>query len=131
MKHALGVVVDHSLRDIEFVGELPVIAKRQAGTWGILLISVAEGGLDAMIQSLQKHMVSIAEDCWYAHFFGNGRLTVVYQDAVFAVSDGESTMAAVQYGNDHGVPLEQLDFYPRTQAQAEAYFGLVDGALKD
>lgn len=81
------------------------------------------------MKKLQNHMIGIAEDCWYAHFFKDETLYVVYQDKVFQTTvfphDWDE---AIRHGMNHGIPMEQLDFHPRTADDAFALFGLgMDG----
>jgi hypothetical protein len=48
---------------------------------------------------------------------------VVFRDAVFEVTVDESTWAeVVEHGLARGVPPAELDFEPRTVADAEALF---------
>jgi hypothetical protein len=50
---------------------------------------------------------------------------VVFRDAVFEVTVDESTWAeVVEHGLARGVPPAELDFEPRTVADAGAVFGL-------
>lgn len=68
-------------------------------------------------------MVNINEDCWYAHFFRDQELIVVYQDRVFRATGDPSTWEEpIRYGRAHGIPLEQLDFHPRTKVDARSFF---------
>jgi len=125
VKDFWGIVVDQSLRSTDYIDELEVIAKRELGSWGMLLVCVSEDDLEGQIQALQQNMIDAKEDCWYAHFFCDKDLIVVYQDRTYHITTDPTTWAAaVQHGLDHGVLSEQLDFEPRTKAGAAAYFQL-------
>jgi len=122
-----GIVVDQSLKDKNFLQHLNVIANKQIGSWKLLLVSIPDHELEEHIQSLQHEMIDIKDGCWYAHFFKDNELIVIYQDSSFLVTiDPTSWMETVQYGLAKGFPMEQLDFSPRTKVDAATYFGLID-----
>ncbi len=118
-----GIVIDRSLRDDQILGNLNVIAKRQVGTWGFVLVSIGSDMLAATLAMLQDNMIDIHDDCWYAHFFLDPELIIVYQDRVFAVTVDRSTWTEpIEYGIAHGIPMKQLDFHPRTVMDARSFF---------
>lgn len=120
-----GIVVDQSLKDKDFIKHLNVVAKRQVGSWDLLLVSLSEHEMDGQIALLQQEMIDIKEGRWYAHFFRDNELIVVYQDRTFRMTvDPTSWTEAVQYGFNNGIPTEQLDFSPRTKIDTVTYFGL-------
>jgi hypothetical protein len=119
----LGIVIEQSLRDPLLIDGFDVVATRRGRAWTFHLVSVAPERLEQQVAALQAGMVT--DDCWYAHFFRGDELAVVYRDAVFWAGVDPATWApAVEHGLAHGVPLEQLDFKPRTEAEARAFFGL-------
>ena len=123
----LGIVIDRSLKNDNGFNGLAVMGHRQVGSWRLMLISVADEEFAAMVDMLQNSMINIHDKCWYAHFFRGTELVVVYQDRVFPVTVDRSTWTdAVHYGFDHGIPMEQLDFHPRTVKDAFSYFGVTD-----
>ena len=127
MSDYLGIVVDRSLKSEDFINYLRVVATRKAGSWRLLLVSVVAQEVDAQIQELQRNMVLVKEDCWYAHFFRDNDLIVAYQDRTFrATLEPATWVDAVQYGMDNGIPRGQLDFQPRTRADAAVYFAVRD-----
>ena len=115
----LGIIVDHSLKNKEYARQLQVLASRAIGSWRLLLVEVAAEKLADQIQSLQEYMVDIKEKCWYAHFFRQQELIVVYQDRIFPVTVQPDTWTdAIQYGLANGIPEEQLDFQPCFKSEA-------------
>ena len=127
MRDYLGIVIDRSLKNENFINCLHVVAKRQVGAWELLMVSLVDHEVNAKIESLQHNMIDVKEDCWYAHFFRDNDLIVVYQDRTFRITlDPETWADAVQYGVDNGIPIEQLDFKPRTRTDAVSYFGATD-----
>jgi hypothetical protein len=128
MQNYWGVVIDQSLKDQGYIDHLNVVAKRQVGGWGMLLTSVPADAAPVQIASLQSHMVDISNDCWYAHFFRDDELIIVYQDCTFRMTIDRLTWNdSIQYGLHHGIPLEQLDFWPCTTVDASTYFGVSVG----
>ena len=100
-----------------------MIAKRQVGTWEFVLVSVGSDMLAATLTMLQDNMIDIRDACWYAHFFLGSELIIVYQDRVVAVTVDRSTWTEpIEYGIAHGIPMEQLDFHPRTVMDARSFF---------
>lgn len=70
-------------------------------------------------------MIKIKNDCWYAHFFCEQSLIVVFQDKAFKVTiDPNSWEEVIEYGLKHNIPIEQLDFKPRTREDAMRFFEL-------
>jgi hypothetical protein len=123
----LGIIVDHSLKNQEYAMQLQVLASRSIGSWRLLLIEVEEEKLAEQIQSLQNNMVDIQGKCWYAHFFRQQELIVVYQDRIFPVTVQPDTWGeAIQYGLTNGIPEEQLDFQPCFKSEAHTLFQLTN-----
>lgn len=119
----LGVVVEQCLRDPRVLEGLHGLARRRGRSWTFHLVSVAEHELDRQVRTLQEHMVT--DEAWYAHFFRDRELVVVYRDAVFRVTIDRATWTpAVEHGLRNGIPREQLDFWPRTWQEAMDFFGL-------
>ena len=123
MTDYLGIVIEQCLRDPAAAKELRVVKTRRPRSWVFLLVEVPEHELDHQIRILQANMVS--DDTWYAHYFRENELVVVFRDAVFRLStDPSSWGPAVEHGLASGIPREQLDFTPRTRAEAERFFGI-------
>lgn len=122
MENYLGIIIEQCLKDAAVVSRFPIVSVRRGKAWTFLLASVPEQSLAEHVRLLQQHMVT--DDNWYAHYFRGNDLVVVYRDAVFPVTtDPASWGEAVAHGLAAGIPLEQLDFTPRTQAGIEAFFG--------
>ena len=120
-----GVVVEQSLVDRGALSPFEVLAELPIGAWRLLLVRVDESDLADAVAHLRAGMVPAHEESWYAHFFDDRRLVVVFQDTVFEVTpDARTWEPVVMHGLTRGVPLEQLDFDPCTVADARARFGL-------
>lgn len=115
MEDFYGIVIQQSLKDHKTADILDIVAHKMIGTWDFLFVRVREQQLHETIIELQANMIDVDLDCWYNHFFKNDALVVVYQDQVFQTTvDSQTWEDVVQYGLDHGIPIEQLDFNPRT-----------------
>ncbi|MGE5673865.1 MAG: hypothetical protein ACM3XM_08250 [Mycobacterium leprae] len=122
MANYLGIVIEQSFQDPTVLQHFSVVVRRPGG-WNFLLVEVAEADLADLIARMQAAMHR--DDKWYAHFFRGHELVVVYHDAVFLVRTDPSTwQPAVEHGLASGIPLEQLDFTPRTVEGAIQFFSL-------
>ncbi len=116
-----GIVIEQSLRNRDVLDPDQIVARKRVGSWRFLLVSVPGAQIDQHIQELQPSMVT--DDNWYAHYFRAEELIVVFRDAIFRVSiDSETWGPVVEHGLRSGIPLEQLDFKPRTVADSESFF---------
>lgn len=132
MNDYLGIVVGQSLADRACLDRATIVAERAVGSWRLLLVRVPAAEFEAHLGALQAGLVR--EDEWYAHYFRDDELVVVFHDGLFRVTTDRSTWGpAVEHGLARGVPPEQLDFTPRTVTDAEAFFGRVtrDPAVAD
>ncbi len=121
-----GIVIAQSLHDDQILGHFNVISKRRLGGWEFVLISISPDQIADTIATLQDSMVNINDDCWYSHLFRGSELIVVYQDRVFRVTADPLTWEEViGHGRVHGIPMEQLDFHPRTKEDARSFFDVV------
>lgn len=123
MNTYLGIVVAQSLQDQSLLTEFRIVATRKGQSWTIHLVSVSEEQLDAQLQLLHANLMT--DGHWYAHFFMQDQLAVVFRDAVFHVRTDPATWGPViEHGLDLGIPGEQLDFSPRTVEDAHRLFAL-------
>jgi len=119
----LGIVIRQSLPDGQVRLPARIVAERRVNPWDFLLVEVDDAGLDQHIKTLQTNMV--ADDEWYAHYFWQNELKVVFRDARFDVTlDRNTWESVIRYGLAMGIPREQLDFKPATRREALQFFGL-------
>jgi hypothetical protein len=106
-----GIIVDKSLKNKELIKKLNIIGSRKSSNgWILLKISFPERDLNKMIKIIQENLVS--KD-WYAHFYRNDELIVIFKDKVFNVTPDKSTWKPViEHGLSLGIPIEQLDIKP-------------------
>lgn len=123
MANYYGIVIEQSLANRGVCAEFTIEARRRIGSWEFLLVSVAKPELEHHVQTLQEAMRR--DEAWYAHYFSGDELVVVFRAALFRVGTDPSTWSpAVEYGLALGIPREQLDFRPRTEADVRSFFGL-------
>jgi hypothetical protein len=119
MEHWKGVVVAESFDDptiinryeVERVLVSPLFewppfkgAKPVVGRWHLYCLRCAEEDLSRF----QSHLHS----GWYAHFWKDQKLTVLFSDARFDLSlkDRSTWRRAIAHGRRHDIPERQLDF---------------------
>jgi len=123
VSHYYGIVIQQSLRTPDVPPPARVMATKRVRTWKFLLVEVPEADLDRHVRALQTAMVT--DDNWYAHYFLGETLVVVFRDAAFRVGIEPGTWGPViEHGLRSGIPLEQLDFTPRTVQDAATFFDL-------
>jgi len=112
-----GCVISESLRDHTLINRLHVwkawispheVLSDDAGSmrlWHIYWISCDEAAIDRIQRELKPWR-------WYAHFWRDRRMIIVYCDARFEVdrTDRSTWAPAIEHGRAKGIPEEQLDF---------------------
>jgi (2Fe-2S) ferredoxin len=117
----LGVIIKESLATP--VDDLPLVGSLTAAEWTLLLVRVPFESLNDHVRSIQDALVP--DEPWYAHYWKDDELVVVFSDAIFyATTDDASWGEVVEHGLGRGVPIEELDFEPHTVEDAETAFGV-------
>ncbi len=97
-----GTVVKESLKDPTILKGMMVMGHKIVGSpgdsWDLVSVS-------ASLAEVAKLKYYINDGPWYAHFWNDEELIVVFKDKVFT-----NVNEAVEYGRSIGIPLEQLDF---------------------
>jgi hypothetical protein len=107
-----GTIVKESLEDPSYVDTLKItkIAETNdadpAARWH--LYEIEEVSSD-QINEL-SHLIKPTK--WYAHFWREGDVVVVYRDRIFEYTktNAHERELAIRYGLSVGIPIEQLDF---------------------
>ena len=103
-----GIVVGGSLGK-ETADRLKVIGKRRGADFLMLKVEVEDDSISKTVALVRKSLKS----GYYAHFYGDGELIVVFQKRVFRIKPDKKTWKdAVAYGLSLGIPEKQLDFSP-------------------
>jgi hypothetical protein len=111
-----GVVIAEGLRDPAVINDLqvtrafitgeglPLDEEGAEGRWHLYWVEVSDDQIDR-IQAGTRHG-------WYAHFWRDDRLLVIYDDARFSMHrhDQATWQPAVDHGLGQGLRAEWLDF---------------------
>lgn len=118
-----GIIVEQSLADKTIIEQFDLRATRRGREWTYHLVSLDADTFPGKIARLMAAMAR--DDYWYAHFFREDELIVVYRDSLYYCStDPASWQAAIDQGLKNGIPLSQLDFYPRDIPGVQRFFSL-------
>jgi len=120
-----GIIIDREFVDKNFPESLKQFAKKQDGSWGIYGIEVEDLQLEKVINEIQKNMKT--DQAWYAHFYNDKQLIVVFKDKVFRIEPHVSSWKPIiEYGKKLNIPKEQLDFWPNRFQDEAHYFSKDD-----
>ena len=111
-----GVVIAEGLNDPALINDLqvtkafitgddqPLDEDGTQGRWHLYWVDVSDDQID-LIQATTRY-------AWYAHFWQDDRLLVVYNDARFDLHrhDQSTWQAAIDHGLEQGLRREWLDF---------------------
>jgi len=118
-----GILLDVEFENANFINNFTIFAKRKStqSEWMIYGVIVDENKIDETIKAVQKNLRS--NKPYYAHFYRNEKLIVVFKEKVFLISIDKTTWTEViEYGLSLGIPKEQLDFKPSRFQDEDTYF---------
>ena len=113
-----GIILSLSQRDKVIFRTLKIIGIKGLFLGLIRFYKVSVGGkqLSEVMNRLQANMnnrILFKKMNFYAHFYRDSELIIVYKDRVFNVGTEKSSWKeAIEYGKLLGIPANQLDFYP-------------------
>mgnify|MGYP001294803448 FL=1 len=120
-----GIIIDQEFTDQSFPNTFKVFAKKQDGSWGIYGIEVEDPKLEESIKKIQENMKG--DEPWYAHFYNDRQLIVIFKDMVFRVEPHISSWTPIiDYGRELNIPEEQFDFWPNRFQDEIHYFSKGD-----
>ncbi|MFA6082587.1 MAG: hypothetical protein WC773_04255 [Patescibacteria group bacterium] len=111
MNKYTGTIVEESLDDNRLINEFNILNTRISGAenpadrWHLYKVDATK----EQLEELSKH---IKPQKWYAHFWCDDEMIVVFRDKMFdqKVNDKNTWEPAIRYGLSHGIPIKQLDF---------------------
>jgi len=116
-----GIIIDQEFTNKSFPESFKVFAKKQDGSWGIYGIEVENTQLEEAIKNIQESMET--EEPWYAHFYNDKQLIVIFKEKVFRVKPHISSWRLIiEYGKQLNIPEGQLDFWPNRFQDEIHYF---------
>ncbi len=118
-----GIILDLQFVDPAYPEKFKIFAKKKSSTndWVIYGVEIEDADIDAVISDIRSNMN--AGKPYYAHFYNDQVLIVVFKDKVFRCSPQASSWSEViDYGASIGVPRVQLDFKPCRFRDEITYF---------
>ncbi len=118
-----GIILDVQFVDPLFPETLNYFAKKKSkiNPWTIYGVSIKAQDFERTVQTIQKNMK--LDKPYYAHFYRENELMVVFKEKIFRVASHNATWTPViDYGVKMGIPKEQLDFWPNRFQDEVHYF---------
>lgn len=115
-----GIIIDQQFTDPNFPQEFKTFAKKLDGNWVIYGIEVDTAKIEEVIAKIQRYT---KEGAWYAHFYNDQELIVVFKDTVFRVIPHKASWGPIiEYGRALAIPPDQLTFWPNRFQDEIHYF---------
>lgn len=107
-----GIVIKESLKDQSVLNKTKILGRKKSVKWTLLRVSVNENKINEVVGLVQKSLVTEPAR-YYAHFYREGKLVVVFPKKIFFLTPKmETWRPAVDYGKSLGIPEKELDFKP-------------------
>lgn len=119
-----GIILDAEFKDPKFADQFQIFAKRRSrnNPWILYGVAVEPSKIKKIIRQIQENLKINAP--YYAHFYRDGELIVVFKEKVFRITQDKSTWANAQkYGRSLGIPKEQLNFFCVSFNKEKEYWG--------
>ncbi len=113
-----GIIVSVSQKDRSIFGRLKSIGSKKVllGLIRLYKVEVREEELDEVVSAIQRNMadrILFRRQEFYAHFYRDDELLIVFRQKVFRAStDRQSWGDALAYGRSLNISGKQLDFAP-------------------
>jgi len=106
-----GIIIKEGLKDPSMLNEMKILGRKSTTIGTLLRVEVEEDRIHATVKLVQMNLLK--EPVYYAHFYRDQELIVIFPEKVFHLTpDKETWKAAIEYGKSVGVPVEELDFKP-------------------
>ena len=125
-----GILVDAGFANPSFPETFRVFAKKKStnNDWTLYGIEIEASQLQHAIKNIQLHFRS--DEPYYAHFYNDKELIVIFRNKVFLVAPQRSTWGEIiAFGKLLNIPGEQLDFWPN-RFQDEIHYFKPDDFIK-
>jgi hypothetical protein len=113
-----GIIINISQKDKSIFDKLKIVGKKML-IFGLIIlykVKVNENEITEVVKNVQNNM---AHKSWflfknfYAHFYRENELIIVFKKKAFFVSPDKNTWAeAIEYGKRLNINDKQLDFIP-------------------
>ena len=116
-----GIIIMESLKDKTILDSLQILGRKEGRVWTMLRVGVEVGRFKDTIKSISENLMRVKEIPYYAHFYRNNELIVVFPGKTFFITPKRETWKPVlAFGKSKGIPEEMLDFSP-CKFQDETY----------
>lgn len=106
-----GIIITEGLKGQSVLNKMKILGQKKGREWTLLRVGVSENKIDEVVGLVQKSLVT--EPTFYAHFYREEKLIVVFPKKVFYLTPNKETWkSAIDYGKSVGVPEKELDFKP-------------------
>lgn len=107
MQYFTGTIVLESLSDKDVLKNIKILRSEISPNlgWHLYTVELTENQLTEL-------SINFKTDKWYAHFWNNNGLVVLFKNKVFKFNheDKASRDSVIEYGLSLGIPPDQLDF---------------------
>lgn len=127
MKNYHGILIDAAFDDPTYPEKFKLYAKRISVSTGWILfgVEIPEAELAGKVLEIQQYFKS--DKPYYAHFYNDEKLIVVFKEKVFTVTPHKTSWnPVIEYGVSLGIPKAQLDFWPNRFQDEIHYFKAED-----
>ncbi len=111
MRNYCGILIKEGLKDPSILEELNILGTKQGKNGRLLRIGVEESEIRETVRQIQEKLVR--QPAFYAHFYKDDDLIVVFPERVIHASTDKATWGPIiEYGRSVGIPERELDFKP-------------------
>jgi hypothetical protein len=113
-----GIIINLSQKDKSIFDKLEIIGKKRVllGLITLYKINAKEDDINDVIREIQHNMserLLCKRQEYYAHFYRNNELIIVYRNKIFKISPDKKTWSdSIRYGTQLHIAEKQLDFKP-------------------
>ncbi len=108
-----GIIIKESLRDQSILDKMQILGIKKSRSWTLLRVRIRETELGRFVGLIRRNLLAERNLPYYAHFYRDGKLIVVFPERTFRLKPDKNTWApVVSYGRSIGIQEEELDFKP-------------------
>ena len=106
-----GIIIREGLKEQSILDKMNVVGSKTDDEFTLFKVEIDENRLDKIITIVQQELKT--DPVYYAHFYRDNELIVIFPDKIFRMTPDKSTwIAAIEHGKSLSIPEEQLDFFP-------------------
>ena len=98
-----GIIIMESLKDKTILDSLQILGRKEGRVWTMLRVGVEVGRFKDTIKSISENLMTVKEIPYYAHFYRNNELIVVFPGKIFFITPNIETWKPVlAFGKSKG-----------------------------